>query len=114
VETSAFGAKFVAKKNGMETMRGLKHKLCMMGFPIEGPARVCGWGQHVAGPQHTTSQVHVEAEIKFCLPPSLQRVSCGKRMHDWGCTHQAESCQPTCQSCSRRSSTRPLGDPDFT
>jgi hypothetical protein len=42
VETSVFGAEFVAMKNGMEAARGLRCKLRMMGIPIEGPAYVCG------------------------------------------------------------------------
>jgi hypothetical protein len=42
VETSAFGAKFVAMKNVLETARGLRCKLCVMGIPIDGPACVCG------------------------------------------------------------------------
>jgi hypothetical protein len=42
VETSVFGAEFVAMKNGMEAVRGLRYKLRMMGIPIEGPAFVYG------------------------------------------------------------------------
>jgi hypothetical protein len=43
VETSVFGAKFVAMKDGMEAVRrGLWYKLRMMGVPIEGPACICG------------------------------------------------------------------------
>jgi hypothetical protein len=42
VETSVFGAEFVAMKNGMETLCGLRYKLRMLGIPIEGPAYVYG------------------------------------------------------------------------
>jgi hypothetical protein len=42
VETSVFGAEFVALKNGMETVRGLRYKLRMMGIPLDGPAYVYG------------------------------------------------------------------------
>jgi hypothetical protein len=42
VETSVFGAEFVALKNGMETVRGLRYKLRMMGIPIEGPTFAYG------------------------------------------------------------------------
>jgi hypothetical protein len=38
VETSVFGAEFVAMKSGMETLRGLRYKLRMMGIPLEGPS----------------------------------------------------------------------------
>jgi hypothetical protein len=34
IETSIFGAEFMAMKNGMETLRGLHYKLHMMGVPI--------------------------------------------------------------------------------
>jgi hypothetical protein len=42
IETSVFGAKFVAMKQGMETMRGLWYKLCMMGVPLSGPSYLYG------------------------------------------------------------------------
>jgi hypothetical protein len=34
IETSVFGAKFVAMKHGIKTMRGLRYKLHMMGIPL--------------------------------------------------------------------------------
>ena len=42
IESSAFGAEFVALKNGVETLRGLRYKLRMMGIPISGPSLVYG------------------------------------------------------------------------
>ena len=42
VETSVFGAEFVALKNGMEAVRGLMYNLRMMGIPLDGPAYVYG------------------------------------------------------------------------
>jgi hypothetical protein len=43
VESSVFGAEFVAMKNGMEIVRGLRHKLLvLMGILIDGPAFACG------------------------------------------------------------------------
>ena len=42
IETSVFGAEFVAMKHGMETLRGLRYKLRMMGVPIEGPSYIYG------------------------------------------------------------------------
>ena len=35
-----FGAEFVALKHGVETLRGLRYKLRMMGVPISGPLHV--------------------------------------------------------------------------
>jgi hypothetical protein len=42
IETSVFGAEFVAMKHGMETMRGLRYKLRMMGIPLSGPSYLYG------------------------------------------------------------------------
>jgi hypothetical protein len=40
VESSVFGADFVAMKNGIETCRGLRYKLRMMGVNLSGPTFV--------------------------------------------------------------------------
>jgi hypothetical protein len=42
VESSVFGAEFVAMKNGIKTTRGLCYKLRMMGVTIDGPTYVYG------------------------------------------------------------------------
>jgi len=42
IETSVFGAEFVAMKHGIETVRGIRFKLRMMGVPIAGPTYVYG------------------------------------------------------------------------
>ena len=42
IETSVFGAKFVALKHGMERLRGLRYKLRMMGVSISGPSYIYG------------------------------------------------------------------------
>jgi hypothetical protein len=42
VESSVFGADFVAMKNGIETCRGLRYKLRMMGVALSGPTFVYG------------------------------------------------------------------------
>lgn len=42
IETSVFGAEFVAMKHGMETLRGLRYKLRMMGVPLTGPSFIYG------------------------------------------------------------------------
>jgi len=42
IETSVFGAEFVAMKAGMETLRGLRYKLRMMGVEISGPSYIYG------------------------------------------------------------------------
>jgi len=42
IERSMFGTEFVALKHGMEHLRGLQYKLCMMGAPISGPSYIYG------------------------------------------------------------------------
>ena len=42
IETSVFGAEFVAMKVGIETLRGLRYKLRMMGIGISGPTYIYG------------------------------------------------------------------------
>ena len=42
IETSVFGAEFVAMKNGIETVRGIRYKLRMMGIKLSGPTYVLG------------------------------------------------------------------------
>ncbi len=42
IETSVFGAEFVAMKAGMEALRGMRYKLRMMGVPISGPSYIYG------------------------------------------------------------------------
>jgi hypothetical protein len=42
IETSVFGVEFVAMKHGIETLRGLRYKICMMGVPLLGPTYVYG------------------------------------------------------------------------
>ena len=45
IETSVFGAEFMAMKHGMETLQILRYKLHMMGAPLSGPS-----GQYVHHP----------------------------------------------------------------
>ena len=42
VETSVFGAEFVAMKQGIYALRGLRYKLRMIGIPISGPSYIYG------------------------------------------------------------------------
>jgi hypothetical protein len=42
IESSVFGAEFVAMKLGVEALWGMRYKLCMMGVPIAGPTYVYG------------------------------------------------------------------------
>jgi hypothetical protein len=47
VESSVFGAEFVAMNNGIETCSGLRYKLRMMGVALSGPTFVYGDNMYV-------------------------------------------------------------------
>ena len=59
IETSVFRAEFVALKHGIETLRGIRYKLRMMGIPISGPSYVYGDNMSVI---HNTQ--HPESTLK--------------------------------------------------
>lgn len=42
IETTVFKAEFVAMKQGMETLRGIRYKLRMMGVQLSGPSYIYG------------------------------------------------------------------------
>ena len=42
VEGAVFGSEFVALKQGVEALRGIRYKLRMMGVPVEGPTYIYG------------------------------------------------------------------------
>ena len=42
IESSLFGAEFVAMNTGVEAFRGIRYKLRMMGVPLTGPTYVYG------------------------------------------------------------------------
>ena len=53
VESSVFGTEFVAMKQGIDALRGLRYKLMMMGIPISGPSYTYGDNMSVV---HNTSR----------------------------------------------------------
>ena len=42
IEASVFGAEFCAMRHGIETLRGIRYKLRMMGIPVDGASRIFG------------------------------------------------------------------------
>ncbi len=42
IETSVFGAEFVAMKHGIKMLRGLRYKIRMMGIPLSRPTYIYG------------------------------------------------------------------------
>jgi hypothetical protein len=40
IETSVFGAEFVAMKHGIKMLRGLRYMICIMGIPLSRPTYI--------------------------------------------------------------------------
>jgi hypothetical protein len=80
IETSMFGAKFVALKHGMEHPHGLQYKLRMMGVPISGPSYIYGCNMSVI---HNTQ--HPEFTLKkksqsLCYHAICESVAIGESL----------------------------------
>ena len=61
VETSSFGAEFIAMKQCCEYLRGLRYKLRQMGIPINGPTYIFGDNKSVLV---NTSEPHSQLKKK--------------------------------------------------
>jgi hypothetical protein len=72
VESSVFGAEFVAMKNVIETCRGLRYKLRMMGVTLSGPTFVYG---------DNMSVVHNTQRPKFVLKKKSNSI-CYHAVHE--------------------------------
>jgi hypothetical protein len=57
VESSVFGAEFVAMKNGIETCRGIRYKLRMMGVALSDPTYVYGDNRYGVNNTHRHESV---------------------------------------------------------
>ena len=80
VETSVFGAEFVAMKHGMETLRGIRYKLRMMGVPISGPSYIYGDNMSVI---HNTQKPESQLKKKsneICYHAIRESVAMGESL----------------------------------
>jgi hypothetical protein len=66
VESSVFGAEFVAMKNGIETCRGLRYKLRMIDFTLSGPTFVHGENMSVVHNTHRPESVLKKKSNSIC------------------------------------------------
>ena len=66
VETTVFGAEFVAMNRGVETLRGLWYKLRIMSVPIEGPSYVYGNNMSVIHNTLNTASVLKKKSNSIC------------------------------------------------
>lgn len=80
VETSVFGAEFVAMKTGIDTLRGIRYKLRMMGVPISGPTFIYGDNMSVI---HNTSKPESQLSKKcnsICYHAVRESVAMGESL----------------------------------
>jgi hypothetical protein len=66
VESSVFGAEFVAIDNGIEACNGLRYKLIMMGLTLSGPTYVYGDNMSVVHNTHRPESVLKKKENAIC------------------------------------------------
>jgi len=78
VETSVFGAEFVAMKIGMEALRGLRYKLRMMGVPIAGPSHIYGDNMSVIHNTQRPESVLKKKSNSICYHAIREAVAMGE------------------------------------
>jgi hypothetical protein len=68
IESSVFGAEFVSMKLGLEALRGIRYKLCMMGVPMAGPTYVYGDNLSVIHNTQRPESTFEKEELVHLLP----------------------------------------------
>jgi Reverse transcriptase (RNA-dependent DNA polymerase) len=88
VESSVFGAEFVAMKNGMEALRGLRYKLRMMGVPIDGPSYVFGDNMSVIHNTQRPESMLKKKSNSICYHAIREAVAMGEILTAHVSTHE--------------------------
>ncbi len=83
IESSIFGAKFVAMKFGIKKLCGLRYKLRMMGIPIDGPSLVYGDNQSVIKNSQTPESQLKKKNNAICYHAVSESVAMGESL----CAH---------------------------
>ena len=68
VETSVFCTEFVAMKQGIDALRGLRYKLRMMGIPIAGALYIYGDNMSVVHNSSRPELVEEQFNLLSCSP----------------------------------------------
>jgi hypothetical protein len=76
VETSVFGAEFVAMKTGNEASRGLWYELRMMGIPLDGQTYIFGDNRSLIHNTQRPESVLKKKSIAIWLSPFHERIGC--------------------------------------
>ena len=87
IETSVFGAEFVAMKQGMECLRGLRYKLRMMGVAISGPSYVYGDNMSVIHNTQRPESMLKKKSNSICYHAIREAVAMGECLTGHVSTH---------------------------
>ena len=80
IETSVFGAKFVAMKHGVDTVRGIRYKLRMMGVPVDGPSYIYGDNMSVINNTQKPESVLKKKSNSICYHAIRESVAMGESL----------------------------------
>ena len=78
IETSVFGAEFVAMKHGVETLRGIRYKLHMMGVPLDGPSNIYSDNMSVINNTQKPESVLKKKSNSICYHAIREAVAMGE------------------------------------
>jgi len=78
IESSVFGAEFVALKVGIETLRGIRYKLRMMGVPLSGPSCILGDNMSVVKNSQAPHSVLTKKCNSVCYHAVREAVAMGE------------------------------------
>ena len=88
IETSVFGAEFVAMKIGMEALRGIRYKLRMMGVPISGPSYIYGDNMSVIHNTQSPDSMLKKKSNSICYHAVRESVAMGESLTGHVSTHE--------------------------
>ena len=80
IETSVFGAEFVALKHGIERLRGLRYKLRMMGVSISGPSYIYGDNMSVIHNTQRPESTLKKKSHSLCYHAARESVAMGESL----------------------------------
>ena len=80
IETSVFGAEFVAMKTGLDRLRGLRYKLRMMGVDIDGPNYISGDNMSVIHNTQRPDSVLKKKSSSICYHAIRESVAMGESL----------------------------------
>ena len=80
IETSVFGAEFIAMKHGVDTLRGIRYKLRMMGVPVDGPSYIYGDNMSVINNTQKPESVLKKKSNSICYHAIRESVAMGESL----------------------------------